>query len=84
MAQATLTLRNVKGSPLTNQEVDDNFSNLNTELTNTNLLESIKLVDGVGSGLDSDLLQGATKAEVVVEAQEAAIGDGIALAIALG
>lgn len=84
MAQATLTLRTVKGSPLTNQEVDDNFSNLNTELLNTNLLESIKLVDGLGSGLDSDLLQGSTKAEVVVAAQEAAIGDGIALAIALG
>ena len=28
---ADLTLRNVKGSPLTNQEVDDNFSNLNTD-----------------------------------------------------
>lgn len=26
-----LTLRNVKGSPLTNQEVDDNFSNLNAD-----------------------------------------------------
>lgn len=29
---ADLTLRLVKGSPLTNAEVDDNFSNLNTEL----------------------------------------------------
>jgi hypothetical protein len=28
---STLTLRNVKGSPLTNTEVDDNFSNLNTD-----------------------------------------------------
>ena len=28
---ADLTLRTVKGSPLTNQEVDDNFSNLNTD-----------------------------------------------------
>ncbi len=27
---ATVTLRLVKGSPLTNQEVDDNFSALNT------------------------------------------------------
>lgn len=26
-----ITLRNVKGTPLTNQEVDDNFSNLNTD-----------------------------------------------------
>lgn len=29
---ATLVLRLVKGSPLTNQEVDGNFSNLNTEI----------------------------------------------------
>jgi hypothetical protein len=28
---STLTLRNVKGTPLTNSEVDDNFSNLNTD-----------------------------------------------------
>ena len=26
-----ITLRLVKGSPLTNQEVDDNFANLNTD-----------------------------------------------------
>jgi hypothetical protein len=31
---ASLTLRLVKGTPLTNQEVDDNFSNINTEVTN--------------------------------------------------
>ncbi len=28
---STITLRNVKGTPLTNSEVDDNFSNLNTD-----------------------------------------------------
>jgi hypothetical protein len=28
---STLTLRNTKGSPLTNTEVDTNFSNLNTD-----------------------------------------------------
>jgi hypothetical protein len=28
---STVTLRNVKGSPLTNAEVDANFSNLNTD-----------------------------------------------------
>ena len=28
---STITLRNVKGSPLTNTEVDSNFSNLNTD-----------------------------------------------------
>lgn len=30
---ANLTLRLVKGSPLTNAEVDDNFSNVNSEIT---------------------------------------------------
>jgi uncharacterized protein YjbI with pentapeptide repeats len=33
---AILTLRLVKGSPLTNQEVDDNFSNLNSDISLTN------------------------------------------------
>ena len=28
---STITLRNTKGSPLTNTEVDSNFSNLNTD-----------------------------------------------------
>jgi hypothetical protein len=28
---STITLRNTKGSPLTNTEVDNNFSNLNTD-----------------------------------------------------
>lgn len=28
---STLTLRNVKGTPLTNSEVDNNFSNLNND-----------------------------------------------------
>ena len=28
---ATLTLRSAKGSPLTNNEVDANFTNLNTD-----------------------------------------------------
>ena len=54
---AILTLRNVKGSPLTNQEADDNLSALNTELsTKQDLLVSgtnIKTVNGtsfLGSG----------------------------------
>ena len=33
---ATLTLRLVKGSPLTNAEVDNNFSNINTEVGSAN------------------------------------------------
>lgn len=84
MAQASLTLRSVKGSPLTNNEVDGNFSALNTELSNANILASVKAVDGVGSGLDSDLLQGSTKAQVIADAAGSAQADAIALAIALG
>lgn len=65
---ASLTLRNVKGSPLTNQEVDDNFNNLNTEVglkldtatyTPADILTKIKTVDGAGSGLDADKLDGS-------------------------
>jgi uncharacterized GH25 family protein len=32
---STITLRNVKGSPLTNAEVDANFNNLNTDKVET-------------------------------------------------
>jgi len=68
---ATITLRSAKGSPLTNAEVDANFSNINTEvgtkLTATDynaadILTKIKTVDGAGSGLDADLLDGLTTA----------------------
>jgi hypothetical protein len=68
---ATITLRGTKGSPLTNAEVDANFSNINTEvgtkLTATDynaadILTKIKTVDGAGSGLDADLLDGKTTA----------------------
>jgi len=64
---ATLTYRIIKGSPLTNQEIDDNFSNLNTEvgtkLTSTDytaadVLSKLLTVDGSGTGLDADLLDG--------------------------
>jgi hypothetical protein len=64
---ATITLRATKGSPLTNNEVDANFNNLNTELgtkfasadfTGTNILNAIKTVDGALSGLDADTLDG--------------------------
>ena len=64
---AALTLRLTKGSPLTNLEIDNNFSNLNTEVgtklasssyTAADILTKIKTVDGVGSGLDADLLGG--------------------------
>jgi hypothetical protein len=64
---ATIVLRTVKGSPLTNTEVDNNFSNLNTELgtklasadyTASDVLTKLKTVDGSSSGLDADLLDG--------------------------
>lgn len=68
---ASLTLRSEKGSPLTNSEVDGNFTALNTELgtklasasyTAADVLTKIKTVDGAGSGLDADLLDGLTSA----------------------
>jgi len=64
---ATLVLRQSKGSPLTNTEVDTNFTNLNDEVgtklassayTAADVLTKIKTVDGTGSGLDADLIDG--------------------------
>jgi len=64
---ATITYRSVKGVPLTNTEIDSNFSNLNDEVatklasadyTASDILTKIKTVDGSGSGLDADLLDG--------------------------
>ena len=55
---ATLTLRSVKGSPLTNNEIDTNFSNLNDDIQtrvlssdyeDADVLAKIKNVDGSGS-----------------------------------
>ena len=66
---ATITLRSTKGSPLTNTEVDNNFSNINTEVgtklnsssyTAADVLAKLITVDGAGSGLDADLLDGLT------------------------
>ena len=68
---ATITLRSVKGSPLTNTEMDDNFSNINTEVgtklnssnyTASDVLSKLLTVDGTGSGLDAALLEGYTQA----------------------
>lgn len=68
---ATLTLRSVKGAPLTNNEIDTNFSNLNTDVGNrllssdytaSDILTKIKTVDGTGSGLDADTLDGLNSA----------------------
>lgn len=68
---ATIVLRSVKGSPLTIAEADANFDNLNTEVgtklnttayTAADVLTKIKTVDGTGSGLDADLLDGLNTA----------------------
>ena len=64
---ADIVLRLIKGTPLTNQEVDDNFSNINTEVglkldaadyTAADVLDKLLTVDGPGSGLNADVLDG--------------------------
>jgi hypothetical protein len=64
---AIIALRSTNVGPLTSTQVDTNFTNLNTELagkldsssyTAADVLTKIKTVDGVGSGLDADLLDG--------------------------
>ena len=68
---AVLSLRSTNVGPLTSQQVDTNFTNLNTELagklesstyTASDVLTKIKTVDGTGSGLDADLLDGLNSA----------------------
>jgi len=75
----TITTRNGKGSPLTSTELDENFTNLNTDKVNqtqvltdvpvdavftdtvddaNEILRKLKTVDGEGSRLDADRLQG--------------------------
>lgn len=63
---ATLVLRLVKGSFLTNQEIDNNFINLNNDIatrllastyTASDILTKLKTVAGTGSGLDADTLR---------------------------
>lgn len=67
VSAATITTRAGKGSPLTNAEVDANFNNLNTQLqlaqtaasyTAADVLAKLVTVDGTGSGLDADLIDG--------------------------
>lgn len=71
ITSASITLRGSKGSPLTNTEVDNNFSNLNTAIatgltaasyTAADVLAKLITVDGTGSGLDADLLDGLNSA----------------------
>lgn len=89
---ATITLRNVKGSPLTHTEVDDNFSNLNTdkaELTDlsitTNAAGSAALTysntTGVFTYTPPDLSPYLTASDL---GNYATVDDATALSIALG
>jgi len=68
---AVIVLRSVKGSPLTIAEADANFTNLNTEVgtkldsatyTAADVLSKLLTVDGSGSGIDADLLDGRNSA----------------------
>jgi len=71
ITSASITLRATKGSPLTNTEVDANFTALNTAIatgqtaasyTAADVLAKLLTVDGSGSGLDADLLDGLSSA----------------------
>ena len=69
---STIVNRTTKGSPLTNNEVDDNFGNLNTDKMEK------------GSNL-SDVDNTATaRANLGVPSSTEAAGDAVAMAIALG
>jgi hypothetical protein len=68
---ATLTLRSVKGAPLTNNEVDANFTNLNSEISDLEtdvgtLQTDLNTAEGNISTLQSDVtaLQTATGANL--------------------
>ena len=69
---STITLRNTKGSPLTNTEVDNNFSNLNTD----KMEKSSNLNDVADVPTARTNLSVYSKAEVDAQA--------IAMSIALG
>ena len=71
---ATIILRIAKGSPLSNQEADNNINNLNDELitklpsasyTANDVLAKLLTVDGAGSGLDADLLDGLSSSSTL-------------------
>jgi hypothetical protein len=61
---ANIILRSDRANPLSIAEVDSNFTNLNTDklevsqFTGNNILTRLLTVDGPGSGLDADVLDG--------------------------
>ena len=81
-----ITLRGTKGSPLTNQEVDDNFDNLNTEKLqsgDTAASLTISSADINGGTIDGTVIGGTTAAAgsftTVTASGEIAANGGIAL-----
>jgi len=67
---ATLTLRSVKGAPLTNNEVDSNFTNLNTEISTiegdiTTLQTDLNAAEGAITSLQNAALDSAEVANIV-------------------
>lgn len=86
----SLTLRGTKGSPLTNAEVDANFNNISAAIatgltaasyTAADVLAKLITVDGTGSGLDADLLDGmnssATNVASTIVARDATGGTAL-------
>lgn len=67
---ATITLRSDLANPLTVEQVDANFTNLNndklevSQFTGTQILNRLLTVDGTGSNLDADLLDGMQPASI--------------------
>lgn len=61
---ATIVLRSDRENPLSIQDVDNNFINLNSDklevsqFTGTSILNLLRVVDGAGSGLDADIVDG--------------------------
>jgi hypothetical protein len=69
---ATVTLRNTKGSPLTNTEVDANFNNLNSDkMEKSSNLSDVQSASTARTNID-------------VYSKEETTSEAIAMAIALG
>ena len=69
---STITLRNTKGSPLTNTEVDNNFSNLNSDKS--------EKASNLGDLTDP----AAARQNIDVPSTTEALNAAIAMSIALG
>lgn len=89
---ATITTRSGKGSPLTNSEVDANFTNLNSDKVETSTISTFgaSLIDDADAAAARTTLglgsiataSSAAAARTEIEVDKA--GTALALAIALG